>query len=74
MKRRTFLQSVLGFVVAPCLPIPLPTPNITKPIVKECKEMLNLGAFSQRTNVGWKMWQTARILNDTFVHIIECKT
>ena len=28
--------------------------------------------LNQRATVGWKMWQVARILNDLFIHIIEC--
>lgn len=28
--------------------------------------------LNQRATVGWKMWQVARILNDLFIHILEC--
>lgn len=28
--------------------------------------------LNQRSTVGWKMWQVARILNDLFIHILKC--
>lgn len=28
--------------------------------------------LNQRSTVGWKMWQVARILNDLFIHILTC--
>ena len=28
--------------------------------------------LNQRATVGWKMWQVARILNDLFIHVLNC--
>ena len=28
--------------------------------------------LEQRTTVGWKMWQVARILNDLLIHVLKC--
>jgi len=28
--------------------------------------------LNQRATVGWKMWQVARILNDLFIHVLQC--
>jgi len=28
--------------------------------------------LNQRSTVGWKMWQVARILNDLFIHVLIC--
>ena len=28
--------------------------------------------LNQRSTVGWKMWQVARILNELFVHVLKC--
>ena len=30
--------------------------------------------LEQRTTIGWKMWQVARILNDLYIHVLKCTT
>lgn len=74
MKRRTFLKSVIGLVVAPCLPQVKTEPKPAKKIEyrKYARlEVPTIPLIEGKEPIGWKMWCTSRILNDDFIHILK---